>query len=107
MAAVGLPEGSAEIVKDTKLGKGHRAGGVAVEALHLPVDKLEDVAARSIHPLASWGDHPAGHLEWALVSALQRELDNHNVAHRVEPVQLPMHVRECLGVVDNGVPNVS
>ena len=68
--------------------------GVAVEPFDPAVDQLEDVAARRVHPPAGRRQCPSRQLERAQVLALQGELDHHDVAARVEPDQLAVHVGE-------------
>ena len=60
----------AQVLEHAELRHHDRAGGVAVEALDLPVVDFEDVRARRVHPLARRRDDPGGKVQRAEVGAL-------------------------------------
>src|SRR3984893_13226062 len=84
----------AEVTEHAELREDDCSFWVAVEALDLPVDQFEDVAARRVHPLAGRRQRPGGKPQRAEVGSLQGQLDHDHVAADVDVVQRAVHVRE-------------
>src|SRR5260221_7048777 len=67
---------------------------------------MKDVATRCVHLPSGWRNYALGQVEIALMSAIERKFDHHDVARGVEIDELPVHVRKCRGVVIDGDADV-
>src|SRR5215210_9503719 len=78
-----LLERGLQVAQHTELAEQDGSGVVAVERAHLPVLKMEDIAARSVDLLPGSGESSPGHGEVTLVGSVQRQLNDDDITVEV------------------------
>src|ERR1700761_4825917 len=75
---------------------------IAMERCDFAVLNAEDIAARGMNFFAGGWNSSGGRHEIALVSAVQRQFNDHHVIVEIERVELPVNVGKRFGVDIDG-----
>lgn len=92
--AASVGQGGLKVHEDPELLQKNRHGNVTMEGNDLAVLQVKYIAAGRADCLSRWRQCPCRELEAALVSPVQRQLDNNDVIVDVEVKELSVHVRE-------------